>query len=501
MARYQNLQAMRCIAAMMVLFIHALGVPEDIHMGWAVPFLSKYGPAGVDIFFVISGFIITTTAHHASKKKWDGGRLSFFREFATKRLIRIYPIYWIVLILAILASPWVWLAPATMPNYNNWAMFFLFESSNNKVMAAWTLVFELYFYLIVSVTILLLPKHIYKGLLIWCALTLLAIYYFNKTGSILAYSIPFSPVLIEFMLGIFIAFLLLKRMTIFPLASIGLGILLFLIGADVNANLGNWQAWYRTICFGPASALIIYGVLALEVKTGWVFSKNWQLIGDASYSIYIWHQLIIFSIFSLFIHYDIINHMSPLLMVLIWTSIAFFWAIGFYFLVEKQILKYLEYYFVISVREIAKSSMKRRIVYNCTFAILMAFFVSSAFVYNTVKVPKIKESLVLAAWPPSDSVNNSQFSGDPQLLQPVPLTIPRFEDTRLLKITCDTASSSSIYVSYYKEGKIVENWYNFEPHQPVYVAIDGVIDNQRVWLSRDANKASYSVKKLELIKQ
>lgn len=80
---------MRCFAALMVLAIHTVAIPFPVNFGIITPFLAKYGPAGVDIFFVISGFIITTVAYYSGQKLTQTNRLTLVREFIIKRIIRI----------------------------------------------------------------------------------------------------------------------------------------------------------------------------------------------------------------------------------------------------------------------------------------------------------------------------------------------------------------------------------------------------------------------------
>ena len=310
MRHFSNIQAMRGVASLMVCLIHSVALPVSVGMEHVVPLWAAFGPAGVDLFFVISGFIIATVANEAGAKAQAQGALNIAREFAFKRAARIYPLYWIVFTVAILAAPYIFLAPDSVPKRPLWQLFFLVSPSNNIIMAAWTLVYELYFYLIMTFILILSPRNIFKGLLVWSSLTIAAIGYFAYIREPKDFDVLFSPLLIEFMLGTVVAYLVKRGVRAYPIGAVAFGVLWFAIGAYENNlvyennlyenNLaGYWLPWVRVLCFGPASALIIYGVIAAEVQTGWTFSRAWQRLGDASYSLYIWHQLLFFTMLNI----------------------------------------------------------------------------------------------------------------------------------------------------------------------------------------------------------
>jgi hypothetical protein len=92
---FRNIQALRMVAALLVVIGHsgAFGLiasgPFNIH-------LVAY--SGVDVFFVISGFIISTVATRQEANPW---------LFLAKRAGRIFPVYWIVLAVSVVASEWI----------------------------------------------------------------------------------------------------------------------------------------------------------------------------------------------------------------------------------------------------------------------------------------------------------------------------------------------------------------------------------------------------------
>jgi exopolysaccharide production protein ExoZ len=331
-----NIQAMRGLAAMMVVLVHSIAIADSFTLGWISPFFGKWGPAGVDFFFVISGFVIATVANNSANSSIDNGRVNRAGEFIVKRLIRIFPIYWIVLIVAIFISPYVHLAPSTLSDKPLFDLFFLFELANNKIMASWTLVYEMYFYLVVTVLIVLFNKRIFLGLGIWACVTIVLILYHTLLKHDLSFSIPLCPMILEFMFGMLIAFLIDRKVNSLAFACISIGIVGFFVGAEINSRFGDWGKWYRTLCFGVPAALIIYGMVAAEVQNKIISSKYLQKLGDVSYSLYIWHQLVFASLFGLAAKAGLVGKIPSEIIVLGWICFVLVWAFMSYHLVGSR---------------------------------------------------------------------------------------------------------------------------------------------------------------------
>ena len=142
---FRLLQIYRGWAAMLVVLFHATGI------GWhqfQASFLGNYfemGSAGVDFFFVLSGFLIT----HIHLK--DIGKPDRLGSYARKRFVRIYPAYWVVT-LAIL--PFYWIVPGwgqgdeKTPSVIANSFLLLPMLRGPVLMAGWTLCHEVLFYLV-----------------------------------------------------------------------------------------------------------------------------------------------------------------------------------------------------------------------------------------------------------------------------------------------------------------------------------------------------------------
>ena len=88
-----ELDGVRGIAILMVLVFHAFMFSLNPMTGW-ISKLASYGFAGVDLFFVLSGFLITGILLKAK------GRPGYFRNFYAKRALRIWPLYYLLLLLS-----------------------------------------------------------------------------------------------------------------------------------------------------------------------------------------------------------------------------------------------------------------------------------------------------------------------------------------------------------------------------------------------------------------
>src|SRR5205823_13541637 len=105
------LQIFRGFAAVLVVIHHVTGSTDFYLHSSFLGGLFTVGWLGVDFFFVLSGFIITYI-HYG-----DIGNRSTLKAYATKRFLRIYPIYWIVALLAIIPfikSDWLFLLKSTL---------------------------------------------------------------------------------------------------------------------------------------------------------------------------------------------------------------------------------------------------------------------------------------------------------------------------------------------------------------------------------------------------
>ncbi|WP_336844182.1 acyltransferase [Serratia nevei] len=272
-----SVQWLRGIAVMMVVVYHVLLKAQLL--GLTTTSFS-IGAAGVDLFFIISGFIMVYITF---------GKSYSTCYFLKKRFVRIVPLYWI---LSFVAAVVFILQPSLVNAHNGETTIvgsFTLLPVSGKVMllaVAWTLQYEFLFYFIFSIFLPFINKRYLLASLTIIAFTLLG---FKENGN---YIINFlsNPITLEFIYGI-IAFFILRKTTLNSLVCIMLGALIFY--AFHSFDIGLEQ---RYIGYGVPMLFIFLGVASIKNDNGIVNLKPLKAlayIGDASYSIYLTH---IFSI-------------------------------------------------------------------------------------------------------------------------------------------------------------------------------------------------------------
>jgi exopolysaccharide production protein ExoZ len=287
MRTFNGIQAMRGVAGLSVALSHILiaRFAYDAQPGF-VNALTGILRTGVDLFFVISGFVISLAAAEIGKAEGRYGTLNFaFRRFA-----RIYPLYWVVLATAVMSSYVIALQGwPDIPQTLTTGYIFLTVDWNWFVPQAWSLAFEVYFYLAVAIVLVLVPNRIIETLVVLlCVLVLLDLSPLPRAPDVYGH----KPLTLEFGFGVFIAFLTTRNFARGWPVSLAMAVAFYAAGTYLDSS-GQWINGYpRVATFGVGSALLIYSVVAAE-RSGASF-PGWLLyLGDISYSLYIWHLLIL----------------------------------------------------------------------------------------------------------------------------------------------------------------------------------------------------------------
>lgn len=270
---YDSIQALRAMAAIYVCLFH-------ISYWWnlkhdALDGLFAHGASGVDLFFVISGFVIV------QKMQTSGTGYSAAGWFLAKRMYRIYPLYWLVLIVTLVVNPVIF---QTTGLRDLLEAIFLVPGHRPILIISWTLGYELYFYFLISLAILYKPFRWILALLLFCS--------FVSTASrtipglrLLPVSGIYNGYVSEFLLG-GLAFPLSRHLPVrVDGALAGLGLILFFLPVPLPG--------LETIKYGIASFFLISGLVALEKRSVIRIPAWLRLMGDASYALYLIHLLLI----------------------------------------------------------------------------------------------------------------------------------------------------------------------------------------------------------------
>jgi len=287
--RLENIQALRGVAALMVLFAHIKEAEGDYGgAGALLPHSIYLGVVGVDLFFLISGFVMTHVALAGSRGA------SAAQRFAYNRAARIYPAYWAatLLLMVLYAGKFYFFGEET-PFPNPVATFLLTPSDYHPLVpVGWTLVHEMYFYVVFALFIFWGAARLPAFLGVWGAIIIAALALGAYSANALT-KIVFNPLTFEFMTGAVIALVFRRGITQFAMPALVAGALIFaaqmLFFADALYPEVMGRFALRAALFTPPFALILYGAAALERTKSAIAPKWLRATGDASYSLYLIH--------------------------------------------------------------------------------------------------------------------------------------------------------------------------------------------------------------------
>lgn len=347
-----NIQFLRAIAALLVVFFHL--VPQfgqaDFMLSPLMSFFSQFGYAGVDVFFVISGYVIWTSSQSNSKKSTA--------HFIYNRLTRIYLGYWPYFLLTLAV---VYLFASDKLNQANLiGSFFLTEIGIHKLLIpiAWTLTYEMYFYLCFTV-LMLLPKKILPMTIKLLMLFIVFIQgYHMLFNDIYAHAnFPYidfyltfltSPFCLEFLMGCWVAMFFEKRRIKHLKIPLILATMVLITGLLYQQQYIMpegllAQGYYlpqRVLFWGTASVLLVAAIIELNMRGIIIMGRLAKLLGGASYSIYLSHLAILF----LFSHFGFMAYFStqlkqPDLGFLIIVISVIVYSVLHYLYIEKPLMK------------------------------------------------------------------------------------------------------------------------------------------------------------------
>lgn len=275
-----TIQAGRGVAALLVVLFHLTKTIFNTPQYWPQQILNNvflFGHAGVNFFFVLSGFIIFHA--HAS----DINQPAVLGRYVWRRTTRIYPPYLIVLAVIVAAYAFIPMLNTAPPSITELvtSVFLVGPHERPPIAVAWTLFHEVAFYAVFAVAILNARAGLVIGV-VWTVLCAASLFTPAKDMYI------FSPLNLLFGFGV-IARLLINRPIPGAIWLAGAGGLLFIGLGMEEVYFAAIPAEARHLLYGGASFLLIVGMARAEIGDRLVAPKWLTFLGDASFSIYLIH--------------------------------------------------------------------------------------------------------------------------------------------------------------------------------------------------------------------
>lgn len=327
-----NVQVARFVAAAAILVTHT----ADLIVPHSSPLFAVHWTAGVDIFFIISGFIMTYLTHDRF------GRAEMSRDFLIRRLIRIVPSYWIFTALmaatAIVLDAQVKYTTVTPVHLVTSFGFIPWPRGDGQLnpllSQGWTLNYEMFFYLAFAAALLLR-----RGLAILAAafIVLSALHPWIP-DSLFMLRFWSAPIILEFVAGIALARIYLSGCRLRPVHSLLLAALgAALLVVPPIADLGGYN---RAFWFGVPALLVCSALILLpDPSEMGALGRLLRAGGDGSYALYLSHT---FTVNAVVLVWAKAGLGLPWLAMTVAMTLAIAAAILFYYLIERPLTDFLQ---------------------------------------------------------------------------------------------------------------------------------------------------------------
>lgn len=278
-----SIQILRFIAALSVVLFHSHNALKDHlvgHRSDGIDHAFGVGASGVHIFFVISGFVMVYTTRRAGLTPG---------KFLSRRLIRIYPIYW-VMAATYFATHLMLGTPYQLDSAQIAGALLLFPAASSLIIGpGWTLAFEMYFYLCFALAIFAGVRRGLVFLSIYYLLSAALGLYFGHHSSITNLASNF--LLLEFAAGAWLGYAFSNGLVFAPRTAGALTLLGLL-----TLISGFWVPYDRVpsvISWGIPSFFVVAGALSFEPWLRTAIGRFVAKLGDSSYLLYLSHILTI----------------------------------------------------------------------------------------------------------------------------------------------------------------------------------------------------------------
>lgn len=281
--RLFGIEAIRGCAATAVVLYHVARHLNGDGGASALLYVIQFGHAGVDVFFVLSGFIILFVHHR------DIGQPMRARNYLSRRFSRLMPIYWVALALTVALT---FAGSRVLPSWGRvlWSASLLPSIQDPVLDIAWTLQHEMFFY---AVFLVLIVNRVAGFVLmtIW----LVGIAGVASGVVVLAGNAGINWVFnLQFFMGMAAAYALLHNAIRWPGLMLATGLVAF-AAAGLAENVGylNGYAPHARLIYGIPAMLIVGGVAELDRRGQLRVAALPRMLGAASYSIYLFQFVFI----------------------------------------------------------------------------------------------------------------------------------------------------------------------------------------------------------------
>jgi peptidoglycan/LPS O-acetylase OafA/YrhL len=298
---------LRGIASLMVFFAHLLGgVGKHVYQGSPhyLDFIQRpwnFGVYGVELFFVISGFVIVPSVAKYSQK-----------SFAARRFVRIYPLFFVMSVIFVVSNAWTLRQPELndpLTIVSGFLFLNLFTGTEQLTPNAWTLTYEVIFYSIICFSFYAWrpSKGAFYRVAAICVCLIFVLYF---------------PISIYFALGVIIRYLFEKKYVINGKYAKALEII-FAAACIYLASRPHFNYTWETMR-NPALPLTmlftgLYFYLAVSpesITTALVKNRTVTYLGVVSYSLYLVHPYTYLLCRLLFVKFGLFSENTTLSMIL-----------------------------------------------------------------------------------------------------------------------------------------------------------------------------------------
>jgi peptidoglycan/LPS O-acetylase OafA/YrhL len=281
-----GIQILRGVAALMVVFHHASEESLATSVGLHSPdWLTTAGASGVDLFFVISGFIMLYVSFPTEKAPLVPG------TFLLRRATRIYPLYWICCAAVIALWAIGLFASKVVEPSTVIESAVLLPPGNGLLNVAWTLSYEMYFYLIFAATLIFRSRTASVFVSSFLVVAFMFVASFLPSGAIMDFLR--NPIVAEFCFGLLLGLAFYAGLR-FKGVGWSLPAFFLILAAPLfvaHDNTNGLPPMGRVIAWGLPSVVILAAFISVSEPRG-LWTRLAVLFGNASYAIYLTHPFV-----------------------------------------------------------------------------------------------------------------------------------------------------------------------------------------------------------------